>query len=165
MTKNKFELASELQTQYYKVLKEIKEEDFLELFRPMFDQFPQILAVGWVQYTPSFNDGDPCTFRMGEFYPIMATVPVVSDEEDEEEDDDDSSDEVMTVEKAHELSGRELESNSDLGAFTAVEGLEKVFWDATRQISHDIAERVFGDGTCVVISKEKVTTNDYYCGY
>lgn len=158
MQKNKFELANELQAQYHKALADIKEADFLELFRPMFEQFPQIVAVGWKQYTPSFNDGDPCTFRMGDIYGFMANSGC-----DEDGEVDESL--VMTAEKAHGLSGRELETNSDYEAMQAVEGLEKVFCDLTGQISADLAERVFGDGVCIIISKDKITTRDYYCGY
>lgn len=28
----------------------------------LFDQHPEVVAVRWRQYTPTFNDGDPCVF-------------------------------------------------------------------------------------------------------
>jgi hypothetical protein len=34
----------------------------------LFESQPSINAVRWKQYTPYFNDGDPCTFRVGENY-------------------------------------------------------------------------------------------------
>lgn len=35
---------------------------FVEEFQPLFKKYPQVLAVQWNQYTPSWNDGDACTF-------------------------------------------------------------------------------------------------------
>jgi len=32
----------------------------------LFDEFEEIVAVRWRQYTPYFNDGDPCVFRVNE---------------------------------------------------------------------------------------------------
>lgn len=37
--------------------------------KELFDKYPNHLAqISWKQYTPYFNDGDPCTFMRGEFY-------------------------------------------------------------------------------------------------
>ena len=33
-----------------------------ELFRTVFDAHPEIAAFRWRQYTPYFNDGEPCRF-------------------------------------------------------------------------------------------------------
>ena len=40
---------------------------FTDIFETFFRNYPEITAVGWNQYTPYFNDGDPCEFRIGEF--------------------------------------------------------------------------------------------------
>lgn len=51
-------------------------------------------SFGWTQYTPYFNDGDPCVFSVGE--PWFRTVddvkgrPAGSDEDDYDGEDDDS---------------------------------------------------------------------------
>ena len=41
-----------------------------EQIKPLLQQFladhPQVEAVQWHQYTPYFNDGDECVFRLGE---------------------------------------------------------------------------------------------------
>ncbi|MEM9067070.1 MAG: hypothetical protein AAGE52_01150 [Myxococcota bacterium] len=36
-------------------------------FRKVFAN-EDVVAVAWTQYTPYFNDGDPCTFTMGTFH-------------------------------------------------------------------------------------------------
>lgn len=37
-----------------------------ESFKEVFDLFPEITAIRWVQYTPYFNDGDTCEFGVHE---------------------------------------------------------------------------------------------------
>lgn len=34
------------------------------MFKTFFDTFPEIKTIHWQQYTPYFNDGDPCEFRI-----------------------------------------------------------------------------------------------------
>lgn len=36
-----------------------------EMSKDIFEAFPGLSAIRWRQGTPSFNDGDPCTFRLG----------------------------------------------------------------------------------------------------
>ena len=43
------------------------------LFKAFFAQYPEVTAVGWTQYTPHFNDGDPCVIRVHEFYATTKT--------------------------------------------------------------------------------------------
>lgn len=38
------------------------------LFKAFFEEYPAVKAVGWTQYTPYFNDGEPCVFGVGEPY-------------------------------------------------------------------------------------------------
>lgn len=35
-----------------------------ETFQDYFTKFPELAAIMWTQYTPSFNDGDPCTLTV-----------------------------------------------------------------------------------------------------
>lgn len=35
-----------------------------EAFAEFFDKHPMIQSIGWTQYTPYFNDGDECLFRV-----------------------------------------------------------------------------------------------------
>lgn len=46
-----------------------------------------VSAVRWRQWVPSFNDGDPCEFTLGEFY-LKPTVATDSEPEDPEDDAD-----------------------------------------------------------------------------
>lgn len=40
--------------------------DFNEIIKLFFEECPKVQAVVWSQYTPYFNDGDECIFRVNE---------------------------------------------------------------------------------------------------
>lgn len=44
-------------------------------FNYIFDDFfslnPEVEKISWTQYTPYFNDGDPCVFRVGELVAVL----------------------------------------------------------------------------------------------
>lgn len=57
------------------------ETEAVAILRPLLEGFlkdhPSIEALKWTQYTPYFNDGDECTFRVNELY-----VRIVGDGDD-----------------------------------------------------------------------------------
>ena len=55
---------------------------FGEISKEIFDAHPTLAEFSWTQYTPYFNDGDPCTFSAHHESPSM-----VVDGEDNEDDD------------------------------------------------------------------------------
>lgn len=59
--KNKIE---ELKTQ----TKEVCEEYFAEFAKEFFVNYNDIKSFSWTQYIPYFNDGDTCTFKIGNIY-------------------------------------------------------------------------------------------------
>ena len=46
-----------------------------ETFQAAFDANPSLYAIVWYQYTPYFNDGDPCTFSINEPYLLLNAGP------------------------------------------------------------------------------------------
>lgn len=62
------ELRKEL-SELRKWLKENRDKVLLEVLRPLFDKHPEVEAISWYQYTPSYNDGDPCSFGSYHEYP------------------------------------------------------------------------------------------------
>lgn len=55
-------LRAEFQERGKKVLK--------DSFKGFFDANPKIRAVSWTQYTPYFNDGEPCTFSVHDMWAL-----------------------------------------------------------------------------------------------
>ena len=69
-------MNNELQTEFDKLLSDQKElqrqfqeraqELFKNITKQFFDKNPGITGVVWTQYTPYFNDGDTCEFRVND---------------------------------------------------------------------------------------------------
>lgn len=49
-----------------KQLKEKSEAVLMDVFKEAFKDIPELKTIAWTQYTPSFNDGDPCYFILGD---------------------------------------------------------------------------------------------------
>lgn len=45
---------------------------FKKLFNLFWKNHPTIKAVVWVQYTPYFNDGEPCVFQVHDMQPLTS---------------------------------------------------------------------------------------------
>lgn len=63
----------DLIAEYNKFHEEFKlkaQERFKELFKSYWDLNPKVHAVVWHQYTPYFNDGEPCVFSVGDLWPL-----------------------------------------------------------------------------------------------
>ena len=56
-----------------------------ELFNDLFEKFPFVESVQWMQYTPIYHDGDGANFGVSEFVVFGSSS---ADEEISEEDDD-----------------------------------------------------------------------------
>jgi Zn-finger protein len=118
---------------------------FVAELRRLMTLYPEIKCAVWNQYTPSFNDGDPCYFTVGDFY-ISTSEEVDSNGEIDTEDDD------HEVWSSYNLPPRFKEyqpvmdfMNSGVGA--------------------DILEDVFGSDVQVRVTVSGVQVEDYDCGY
>lgn len=49
-------------------IKKAGNRGFAELVQPIFAEFPGLRWFSWTQYTPYFNDGDPCVFGANTTY-------------------------------------------------------------------------------------------------
>ena len=120
-------------------------------FTEFFDKYPEIKAIKWVQYTPSFNDGDICEFSRHEFDVMVTPNKTSSELGDEEliagtETDDDGF-----------YQGYDLDRDTPLGK--AVSELENSLDSETE----DVFKAAFGDGYQVVATRKgfKVETYDH----
>ena len=53
----------------------------------LFVEYPDLKSISWSQYTPYFNDGDPCYFSSNHRYAAIKFVS--ADGPDDDDDDDD----------------------------------------------------------------------------
>lgn len=94
------------------------------LFKAFFAEYPEVKAVGWTQYTPYFNDGDPCVFSVGE--PYLSTKDADFSEVASLYDDDDGG---HGFEEGYALKGKLKTACSRIEASMTSEIFEAAFGD------------------------------------
>lgn len=136
------QVLKEIQKEHTKILKEMKEKVQKQL-KPVLQDFmnshPNIKAIGWTQYTPYFNDGDECIFRVGD---LVATVS-------EDYDDSFYGDGWVEVYGDPE------------------EGFTKQDWKDLKELNdtlhglEDFLKMVFGDHVKVLVTQKGVEVEEY----
>jgi hypothetical protein len=66
-------------------MRELKEQmsqqfqvELKDIFKELFVAYPNVKAIGWTQYTPYFNDGEPCVFSVNDLYVCDETCNIDS---------------------------------------------------------------------------------------
>lgn len=134
-----------------KTLKKDRNKILFELLNPLFEKHPEVEAISWYQYTPSFNDGDPCSFGSYHNYPKIKLrggpdLDLLHVEDDEDYDDD--------------------YNDEDEAEFEELEPYTSSFGNALSEaFSDDDTEAMFGDGVEVFVSSTGEVTTDEYQSY
>lgn len=131
--------------------------NLLPYFKAAFEN--GISAVKWTQYTPGFNDGDPCEFTVRD--PRITTNTVVAQAWLENEEPD--MEQAYPGKDYDYYDDWEYESSSN-----HPDGLNNETWpdvpvDAGR--FEDAVRSKFGNNIEIVVTPQRVVTFDYECGY
>ena len=123
--------------------------------RPALQQFmeqhPDVRAIAWSQYTPYFNDGEPCVFSVNEIHVLPASYVVA-------EGDDDPLTDAPYGDGWEELPWRadgELPGVSR-DTLAALRDLNRTLQNAEPEL-----EAVFGDHAIVVVTKDGAQVETY----
>lgn len=73
---------AKMKADYHSALEAGAKEAIRDRFASLFAAYPDVEGVRWTQYTPYFNDGEPCVFSVNS--PDILLVGGDPDEEDEE---------------------------------------------------------------------------------
>lgn len=127
-------------------------------FKAIFEQYPFLGAIRWTQYTPYFNDGEPCTFGVGE-----VVLSSVNDEAARDEFESPSfwecGPEFDRLSRESLGWGSTAKPNPDYNAEYAKAG------DAAYALIQAIPERtlesVFGDHVSVTVTPAGVDVEEY----
>lgn len=123
---------------------------------------PTLVGLTWRQYTPGFNDGDPCVFTLTdvEFLPLSVCA-----KEEVDLEDADAIEDMFDEEEAYTLWS--LKNSVEEKEFV----IPKETLEAAEQISDmiseasDILEEVFGNGAKITVTKHGLKNDEYDCGY
>jgi hypothetical protein len=158
---------------------------FRVILTDFFVKFPEFRSIEWTQYTPSFCDGDPCSFTKGEiYYTLEPDLGYYTEEEAEVIRENDYT--ISDLEEYHPLNvpskwEREYAATSSsyrarVNAYdnlpaekraelerldTALQALMK----AINKVPGDILSAAFGDGVVVRAFKDSISIDEYDCGY
>lgn len=123
--------------------KNICKDFFAKLCEDFFKENEDVHSFEWQQYTPYFNDGDPCTFRSSHGYCKINAVCA-------EDGDDADSESVFSAD------GKDLEYDSK-----EYKKLRKAVAGFMSNFSEDDLERCFGDHVTVNVTRDKVKIEEY----
>lgn len=127
--------------EFRKKMKDEGKAYFAEQVKLLFSENPTLLSFSWNQYTPYFNDGEPCTFSANTDYPVLQI-----------EGDDETNEQVL---EDNEESYYKDDKNEGRGKiWSSVSDFLKSFDD-------DDMELLFGDHARVVVNREEITIKDY----
>lgn len=135
-------MTSQIETIKEAIEKELSESQerakthFAGLFKAFFEENPDCQAVRWNQYSPYFNDGEPCTFSVHD--PEFR----FSDTKDEDSEREDGFEYIWGSETDRERACKNLSS--------ILHGLS------------DHLEITFGDGYEITIARDGTMTVDEY---
>lgn len=154
---NATERYQELVDRREKMLEEMRtmqQEVFAEVMGGVFEQNPALVSFSWTQYTPYFNDGEPCVFGVNSDYlGVVLTEPFTD-----------------FTENSSSWYGNETE-NED-GHYEYEDGLPTYYSESAKEIQANISNSIrlfdeselqsmFGDGVRVTVTKDGVTVDDY----
>lgn len=112
------------------------EKEIRGIFTEIFTANPTIKKIGWMQYTPFFNDGEPCVFSVHGIYFCC------------EHDDDTDNDSIYDW--------RYMSGNIEKEGFVGLKELENLM-DA----SDDILLTMFGDHVRVIVTPDGLDVEEY----
>jgi len=155
--------------------------------KALFEEHPVVGSFGWVQYTPSFNDGEPCEFTKGETFIFSARELEEGDpDEDHKDYEEGGADFSPYSDRNYETKrlDKTLYRDPDDGAlyiwgedrgWEVVENpnYDPVYGDAKQAVDafvdlfdEDLLKSMFGAyGTKITVTREGVDVTEYDCGY
>jgi hypothetical protein len=152
-----FKELTDLRDAYQEKIKAYGIDKFKELFTEYFKQYPMVEQVCWEQYTPGFNDGDPCTFDVHEGYILvtkkfaLANPEIVKGYNEQEEEDEDSG--FKECYGSYPEGPRWFDSyvGSDRASKEGLSFAQKAL--AALLEVEDVLESVFGDGYGILVTR------------
>lgn len=115
-----------------------------------FKSHPETEFIGWRQYTPGFNDGEPCYHSMGE---VVIACPALREK-------------MMAghYELGFEWSEVDFSYLEDESYYIDLDKETKTLIEIIASME-DAWEDVFGTNTHIMLYPDKVVVEEYDCGY
>jgi hypothetical protein len=148
----------EEQKRIYKEFQERGKRELKNGFKEFFKRVPEVKTVHWVQYTPYFNDGDPCVFRVcdASFSNVEDVSRLSCYEDIEDEQEGEFNTEVYgSYKNMLQYGGKKILSED---SYNICKELNVIL---TSSEMEDVMENLFGDHVRVIATAEGFDTEDY----
>jgi hypothetical protein len=131
-------------------------ENLYVYFKNAFDK--GVKAVMWTQYTPGFNDGDPCEFTVCDAR--LTTNPLVADAWLE-----DTYPDMAVAYPGNEYDYYDEYLYEPWGEHPDGNHINDISIPVSAERFEDALDGIFGNDTKVVVTPERVVQFEYDCGY
>lgn len=141
-----------------------------QAFKRFFETTPAIKSISWVQYTPYFNDGDPCYFSRHEICAKLDRELLSDDLKEYLGEEEDCYDyDTCEVQRLEEIEKRRSYGEYPEGLRTTltdaekdvVNNYEKLLKSIARSELDDLYLNVFGDHCKITASKSGIEIEEY----
>lgn len=149
-----------------RTIAQIGTEAIAEQAAKVFEALPGVTAIAWQQYTPSFNDGDPCVFSRTDVS-ISRKMVTANEDGDILDADGEIIDDLDDTESFRDTwsTAYDLHPNDDTARKAEQERLNEALAPITA-IPDEIMLRLFGDGQQIVVFRGGIVkVSDYDCDY
>ena len=145
-----------------------------EIFESLFEECPEIHAVGWHQYTPYFNDGEPCEFSLSDIHFTNDKKILIEDYADVDKFSFDELDcWYYAGNEKWEYQRKHSEAQQDKAVDPSWELPDKIaekyeILDSFERILYkleDILESQYGNGAQIIVTRDETIVEEYDCGH
>lgn len=126
--------------QWFFSIKGEVEKAVKDTLKEFFAMYPEVKKIRWTQYTPFFNDGDPCVFGIRELEVQFGLFPLKKGKDQKKSDD--------------WYHGWELKEPSNM--IVSLKQLDKILASLK-----EILKEIFGDQVRVIADPEKMEIEEY----
>lgn len=123
-------------------------------FKALFEKYPDVRAVVWCQYTPYFNDGEPCVFSVGD-------LSVLDKKGYKTWKDEDGSAWAAEEYAISEWNYNQADFNSTITKEQAKE-IRDFISHLKRAIDDDVFEEMFGDHVEIVATRKGFEVTEFH---
>ena len=176
-----FDELKQIKAEYDRKLQHEGKAAVKDAFKDLFDKYPEVRSVVWSQYTPYFNDGEPCYFSVHEFDvnlgtddSIKADVEARKVEMKAAADQGDYKKAQQLKNQVDQLMDRLGGSDDDYSYGETLYSLRKsknprevevaeAVRNLQKELPSDVLESVFGDHVKIVATRQgfKITEQDH----
>jgi hypothetical protein len=144
----RYEEAKVAMAEAKEVMRQTAKDAFAEQSIPVFENHPMLRSFSWTQYTPHFNDGEPCYFRSNTDYPKVVFQGQAESHDDEDGDSD------------GEISHWDVKEDREKGLTASADCKEAVL-KFLESFDDETYEELFGDGVRVTVTSGGVEVDHY----